>query len=201
MTTLYWAKARGWDVHALTFRYGQKAQVEVERAAEFTKQLNVPHKVIDLSALAAVYEGVTSLVDEGIEVSSEFTKPIIVPFRNGVFMSVAVAYADSVGAERILYGAHGGDESNYPDCRPGFYKAFEKAAQLGTEREIVIEAPFGGGSKADILLSAVELGVPLDRTWSCYERGPVHCGRCESCRNRRKAFREAGVPDPTQYAE
>jgi 7-cyano-7-deazaguanine synthase len=201
VTTLYWARAQGWDAHALTFRYGQKAQVEVERASEFAERLSVPHRVIDLSALSEVYEGVTSLVDEDLTVSGEFTKPIIVPFRNGVFMSVAVAYADAVGAERILYGAHGGDESNYPDCRPEFYKAFEKAARLGTERSIVIDAPFSGGSKAEIIRKAVELGVPLERTWSCYERGPVHCGRCESCRNRKRAFAEAKIEDPTQYAE
>ena len=119
VTAAYWARAQGFEVHPLTFNYGQRAQVEIERARAMSRELGVVHRVIDLSGLAEVYRGVTSLVDEGIEVTGEFTDPIIVPFRNGVFMAVAVAYADSVGASHIFYGAHAGDEPFYPDCRRG----------------------------------------------------------------------------------
>ena len=201
VTAAYWAKARGYDVYAITFDYGQKAHIEIERAAEIAFLLGVPHKVVDLSKLADIYRGVTSLVDEGIDVTPEFTDEIVVPFRNGVFLSVTVAYAYSVGVDVILYGAHASDEPFYPDCRPEFYKAFESAARLGTEREISLASPFEGVPKSGVIKESVRLGVPLERTWSCYLRGPIHCGVCESCRNRKKAFREAGIADPTEYIE
>ena len=201
VTAAYWAKARGYEVYAITFNYGQKARIEIERAAEIAFLLGVPHKVVDLSNLADIYRGVTSLVDEGIDVTPEFTDEIVVPFRNGVFLSVTVAYAYSVGVDVILYGAHASDEPFYPDCRPEFYKAFESAARLGTEREISLTSPFEGVPKSDVIKESVRLGVPLERTWSCYLRGPIHCGVCESCRNRKKAFREAGIADPTEYIE
>lgn len=199
VTVAYWAKSRGFDVHAVTFDYGQKAKIEISRAREIAEAIGATHKVIDLSRLSEIYEGVTSLVDEDIEVTKEFSDPIIVPFRNGVFMAVTVAYAVGIGATHIFYGAHASDEPFYPDCRREFYEAFQEAARLGTETEMVIRSPFSDMPKSGIIRKAVELGVPLDRTWSCYLNGPVHCGRCESCNNRRNAFAEAGVQDPTEY--
>jgi len=199
-TVAYWAKSRGFDVHAVTFDYGQKAKIEISRAQEIAEALGATHKVIDLSRLSEIYEGVTSLVDEDIEVTEEFSDPIIVPFRNGVFMAVTVAYAVGIGATHIFYGAHASDEPFYPDCRREFYEAFQEAARLGTETEMVIQSPFSDIPKSGIIRKAVELGVPLDRTWSCYLNGPIHCGRCESCNNRRNAFAEAGVQDPTEYS-
>jgi 7-cyano-7-deazaguanine synthase len=199
VTVAYWAKSRGFDVHAVTFDYGQKAKIEISRAQEIAEALGATHKVIDLSRLSEIYEGVTSLVDEDIEVTEEFSDPIIVPFRNGVFMAVTVAYAVGIGATHIFYGAHASDEPFYPDCRREFYEAFQEAARLGTETEMVIQSPFSDIPKSGIIRKAVELGVPLDRTWSCYLNGPIHCGRCESCNNRRNAFAEAGVQDPTEY--
>lgn len=201
VTAAYWAKAQGFDVHAVTFNYGQKAQVEIERARMIAEELGAEHRVIDLSGLRGIYEGVTSLVDEDLEVTGEFTEPIIVPFRNGVFMAVTVAYADTVGAHHIFYGAHAGDEPFYPDCRKEFYEAFQEAARRGTEKPIVIASPFSDTPKSGIIREAVRLGVPLEKTWSCYLQGPIQCGRCESCVNRRNAFRDAGVPDPTEYRE
>ena len=198
-SVLYWAKDRGYEVHAITFDYGQIAKVEIDRAMSIAQGLGVTHKVIDLSSLEDVYSGVTSLVDSGIQMTSEFSDPIIVPFRNGVFLAVTVAYAASIGAETILYGAQGSDEENYPDCRKEFYKAFEEAARLGTETQITIDAPFSDMTKAEMLKRGVELGVPLHLTWSCYRNGPLHCGVCESCNNRRRAFREAGIHDHTEY--
>jgi 7-cyano-7-deazaguanine synthase len=200
VTVAYWAKSRGFDVHAVTFDYGQKAKIEISRAQEIAEALGATHKVIDLSRLSEIYEGVTSLVDEDIEVTEEFSDPIIVPFRNGVFMAVTVAYAVGIGATHIFYGAHASDEPFYPDCRREFYEAFQEAARLGTETEMVIQSPFSDIPKSGIIRKAVELGVPLDRTWSCYLNGPIHCGRCESCNNRRNAFAEAGVQDPTEYS-
>ena len=199
VTSAYWAKKQLYDVYSLTFDYGQKAKVEIERAVEIAETLGVKNKVIDLTSLSDIYKGITSLVDKSITVTEEFTDPIIVPFRNGVFIAIAVAYANSIGASHIFYGAHASDEQFFPDCRREFYEAFEKTARLGTESDIQITAPYGNVPKSAIIKEAVNLGVPLQNTWSCYLEGPVHCGRCESCNNRKRAFKEAGVDDPTLY--
>lgn len=200
VTVAYWAKKEGYDVYSVTFDYGQKAQIEIERAAKIAKNLGINHKVIDMSHLNEIYEGVTSLVDKDMDVTSLFTSPIIVPFRNGVFMAVTVAYADGLGANHIFYGAHASDEPFYPDCRREFYQAFEKAARLGTEKPFTILSPYSDTPKSGLFKEAVEMGVPLDETWSCYLNGPIHCGVCESCNNRKKAFKEAGISDTTSYA-
>lgn len=201
ITVAYWAKKQGYDVSAITFNYGQKAQIEIDKAKTIAEELKIQHLVIDLSNLSQIYQGVTSLVDKDIRVSDDFTDPIIVPFRNGVFMAVTVAYADGVGAKNIFYGAHSSDEPFYPDCRREFYEAFQEAARLGTEKEIVIKSPYSDTKKSGLLKESVKLGVPLEKTWSCYLNGPIHCGRCESCRNRKKAFKEARLTDPTKYVD
>jgi len=200
-TAAYWAKDQGLDVHAITFNYGQRAAIEIEYAAKVAERLEIQHKVVDLSSLKEIFAGVTSLIDPSIPMTSSFSPPIIVPFRNGIFLAATVAYSSSIGATRILYGAQGSDEPFYPDCRREFYKAFEKAARLGTEQEFVVEAPFGDIPKSEIIRRGRELGVPFHLTWSCYLSGPRHCGRCESCVNRKRAFEEAGIPDPTEYME
>lgn len=200
-TVTYWAKKQGYQIHALTFNYGQIAQKEIEYAAKTAERLGIPTKIIDVSSLKQIYTGVTSLIDKAIPMTVDFSQPIIVPFRNGVFLSIAVAYAASIGASRIFYGAHGSDEQFYSDCRREFYKAFEAAAKLGTEQEITIEAPFSDISKSDIIREGFKLGVPFQETWSCYRNEALHCGKCESCMNRKRAFKEAGIPDPTKYSE
>lgn len=200
-TVAYWAKRQGYQTYAITFNYGQLAQKEVEYAIKNAERLGIPIKIINMSSLKDIYSGVTSLVDEDIPVTSAFSQSIIVPFRNGVFLSIAVAYAISIGATRIFYGAHGSDERFYPDCRKEFYKAFETAARLGTEQEVVIESPFSDIPKSKIIKKGAELGVPYNLTWSCYLNRSKHCGKCESCMNRKQAFKEAGIPDPTEYIE
>lgn len=197
--TMYWAKDEGYDVHSVTFDYGQRGKKEIDIAKGFANDLGIPHKILDLSNLSDIYDGVTSLVDMDLNITGEFSDPIIVPFRNGVFMAVTVAYADGIGANSIFYGAHANDEQFYPDCRREFYEAFAEAARLGTEKPIVIKSPFSNTLKSGILIKGIELGVPLEKTWSCYLSGPKHCGKCESCMNRKKAFIEAGILDKTEY--
>jgi len=197
----YWAKNQGYDVYAITCKYGQIATREVEYATRIAETLGVPIKVVDLSSLKEIFAGVTSLVDENIPMTSGFSQPIIVPFRNAIFLSIAVAYAVAVGAASVFYGAQGSDEPFYPDCRKEFYRSFEATAKLGTGRDMVIEAPFSNIPKSELIKLGTELGVPFDLTWSCYLNGPKHCGKCESCINRKKAFKEARVADPTEYLE
>ncbi|MCW3982470.1 MAG: 7-cyano-7-deazaguanine synthase QueC [Candidatus Bathyarchaeota archaeon] len=198
-TVAYWAKAQGYQIYPITFNYGQIAVKETEAAKKIAEKLGANTKIIDLSALKDIFSGATSLVNRDIPLTAEFSAPIIVPFRNAIFLSAAVAYAVTVGAKHIFYGAQGSDEPFYPDCRREFYEAFEKAARLGTCEEITIKAPFSGSKKSELIRKGVELGVPFELTWSCYRDGEVHCGRCESCVNRKKAFADAGVVDPTGY--
>jgi 7-cyano-7-deazaguanine synthase len=197
----YWAKKQGYDLSAITFKYGQIATKETDSAQKIAAKLGAPIKVIDLSTLKEVFGEVTSLCNPDIPMTPSFSQPIIVPFRNAIFLSVAVSYAASIGANKIFYGAQGSDEPFYPDCRREFYKAFETAACLGTGTEIAIEAPFSGKPKSETIKVGAELGVPFELTWSCYFNGLKHCGKCESCVNRKRAFNEAGVSDPTEYEE
>jgi 7-cyano-7-deazaguanine synthase len=195
----YWAKKEDFELYPITFNYGQIAVKETKSAQKIAESLGTKTKIVDLSALKDVFGDVTSLCNTNIPLTSEFSEPIIVPFRNAIFLSVAVSYAVSVGAEKIFYGAHGSDEPFYPDCRREFYEAFEKAAQLGTGEQISIQAPFSGKRKSEVIKKGTELGVPYEFTWSCYRDAQKHCGKCESCVNRKKAFQEAGIPDPSKY--
>lgn len=200
-TVAYWAKSQGYEVHGLSFMYGQIATKEVEYAEKIAQKLEIPLKIIDLSSLKEIFAGVTSLCDENIEMTQTFSQPIIVPFRNAIFLSVSVAYASLIDATQIFYGAQGSDQHFYPDCRKTFYKSFEKTARLGTDKEITIEAPFSSIPKSALIRLGSGLGVPFDLTWSCYLAGQKHCGKCESCMNRKEAFQEARVNDPTEYDE
>jgi 7-cyano-7-deazaguanine synthase len=195
----YWAKNEGYEIYPLTFNYGQIAVKETASAQKIAESLGTKTKIVNLSALKEVFGNVTSLCNADIPLTSEFSQPIIVPFRNAIFLSVAVSYAVSVGANNIFYGAHGSDEPFYPDCRREFYEAFEKAAQLGTAEKISIQAPFSDKRKSQVIKKGIELGVPFELTWSCYRDAEQHCSKCESCLNRKKAFKEADTPDPTKY--
>ena len=195
----YWAKNQGYTLDPITFNYGQIAVKETLCAQKIAESLGGKTKIVDLSALKDVFGGVTSLCNSNIPLTAEFSQPIIVPFRNAIFLSVAVSYAVSVGADKIFYGAHGSDEPFYPDCRREFYEAFEKAARLGTGEDITIQAPFSGKHKSEVIKKGTELGVPFELTWSCYRDAQKHCGKCESCVNRKKAFRESGIADPSLY--
>jgi 7-cyano-7-deazaguanine synthase len=197
----YWAKKQGYEVHALTFKYGQIAEKEVKHATIIATKLGIPIKIINLSCLKDIFTGVTALCDKNLELTPTFTQPIIVPFRNAIFLSVAVAYAVSIEAAEVFYGAQGSDEPFYPDCREEFYKSFENTAKLGTGAEIRIEAPFSKLQKSEVLKIGMRLGVPFKLTWSCYRDEEKHCGTCESCVNRKNAFKEAKIEDPTEYIE
>jgi 7-cyano-7-deazaguanine synthase len=198
-TVAYWAKSQGYEIYPITFKYGQIAAKETHAAQKIAEKLGVNTKIIDLSALKYIFSGATSLVNRDIPITAEFSAPIIVPFRNAIFLSTAVAYAVTLGASQIFYGAQGSDEPFYPDCRREFYKAFEKAARLGTCEDITIKAPFSGGKKSQLIAEGAKLCVPFELTWSCYLDGKKHCGKCESCVNRKKSFKDAAITDPTIY--
>jgi 7-cyano-7-deazaguanine synthase len=198
-TVAYWAKRQGFEIYAISFKYGQMATKEVECAKKIAEKLGVSIKIMDLSSLNEVFGDVTSLCNKAIPMTSAFSQPIIVPFRNAIFLSVAVSYANSICANKVFYGAQRSDEPFYPDCRYEFYKTFERAAQLGTNTGICIEAPLGSKTKPETIRVGKELGVPYELTWSCYFNGLKHCGECESCVNRKSAFKEAKIHDSTEY--
>ncbi|MBS7623506.1 7-cyano-7-deazaguanine synthase QueC [Candidatus Bathyarchaeota archaeon] len=198
-TVAYHARSQGYDVYAITFNYGQIASKETLHARMVAERLGVSHMIVDLSSLRDVFGESTALMNKGIPMPSEFEPSIIVPFRNAIFLSIAVAYATSIGASKILYGAQGSDAPFYPDCREDFYRTFQAAARLGTDTEIEIEAPFHNIKKSDVLKLGLKLGVPYEITWSCYLNNALHCGVCESCLNRKRAFADANLKDPVRY--
>ena len=161
--------------------------------------------VVDFTDLRAI--GGSSLTDAAIAVrEGEPVEGVVptsyVPFRNAHLLSAAASWAEVLGATAIYVGAVWEDSSGYPDCRPEFYRAFEEAIRLGTrpETHIRVVTPVIALSKAEIVRRGLELGVPFDKTWSCYQAEDEACGACESCRLRLRGFAEAGTPDPIPYA-
>ena len=203
-TLLYHLQAAGHDVHALSINYGQRHQCELDHAATICADLGIPHPTADISAIRPLLAG-SSLTSPEIEVAhghytEESMKSTVVPNRNMIFLSVATGHALSINADQIAYAAHSGDHAIYPDCRNDFADAMAAAIRLADWESVELVRPFIDWTKADIVRRAAELNVPFDQTWSCYNGGVEHCGRCGTCVERREAFDLASVDDPTVYA-
>lgn len=202
---LYWLKAQGRELHALSVNYGQRHRVELECAAKLCTNLGVPHQIADLSGLKPLLGGSSQTSDDVAvphgHYAEETMKLTVVPNRNMMLLSVAAAWAISLKADTIAYAAHAGDHAIYPDCRDEFIDAMDKALALADWHIVSIERPFVKRTKADIAGIGMTLGVPFADTYSCYEgrANGVHCGKCGTCTERREAFAVAGVPDPTIY--
>ena len=206
-TVLALAKSQGFSCYTLSFDYGQRAQAELVAARRCSEQLGAEeHKVIKLDLRSI---GGSALTDDRIDVPEEQTSGIpvtYVPARNTVFLSIALGWAEVLGAQDIFIGVNAVDYSGYPDCRLDYIEAFEKMANLATKSGIEghylrINKPLINLTKAEIILQGTLAGVDYAETVSCYqanERG-FACGRCDSCRLRISGFREAGLPDPTRY--
>jgi 7-cyano-7-deazaguanine synthase len=209
--------ARDYDIYLMTFVYGQRAVREIERARFFAKVLRAKgHKVVDIGFMKSLYGSSNALTDSGKTISPKFKQNLVVPARNAVFIAIATAWAMSIGARIVAYGAHTGDAANYPDCRPTFVKAINKALNLteshsfarSRRKEVLVISPAMSNMDKSALLKAGHdvLGDRIFRTWSCYSDGVlsgrerIHCGRCESCINRKKAFISARIRDRTKYA-
>jgi 7-cyano-7-deazaguanine synthase len=212
-TTLAEAKAAGYEVHALTVRYGQRHAVEVEAARRVARSAGVVRHAeleIDLrafggSALTGDLDVPKDRTDEAIAHGIAVT---YVPARNTVFLSLALAWAEALGAFDIFIGVNCVDYSGYPDCRPEFLRSFEDLANLATRAGVEkqgayrIHAPLLTLDKPQIIRRGLELGVDYSLTHSCYDPTPegLSCGRCDSCRIRRSAFDRVGITDPIAYA-
>ncbi|MHC4158990.1 MAG: 7-cyano-7-deazaguanine synthase QueC [Planctomycetota bacterium] len=212
-TVLAIARNEGFQLFALTFRYGQRHQLEIEAAKKVAESLEVAeHRIIDIDL--AQFGG-SALTDSAIEVpkdraeldKSDLIPPTYVPARNTIFLSYALAWAEVTGAFDIFIGVNAIDYSGYPDCRAEFIRAFEKAANLATaaaaqnKGKYTIHTPVIDMTKCEIILTGIKLGVDYSLTHSCYDPDETgrSCGRCDSCRLRLKGFAEAGIKDPIEY--
>jgi len=208
--TSHIAKNEGYDIFALSFNYSQRHKREIKSAKKIAITINAKNHIVfdlDLSKF-----GGSSLIDKSITPEKDHTLEEIgkripttyVPARNTVFLSIALAYAETLDADAIFIGATATDSSGYPDCRPKFIKAFQKLTNIATKKgvegkTIEIIAPLISMSKAEIIKKGMELKAPLEETWSCYFGKDKACGRCDSCLLRLKGFKEAGFTDPIQY--
>ena len=212
-TTLAIALAEGFEAYALSFDYGQRHQIETQAACRVADSLGVKGQRIAMIDLR-IFGGSALTDDVDVPKSrseSEISSGIpvtYVPARNTIFLAYALAWAEVIPARDIFLGVNAIDYSGYPDCRPEFIEAFENVANVGTKTGVEggrfqIHTPLIEFSKAEIIGKAVELGVDLSLTHSCYDPSPqgVACGECDSCLLRLKGFREAGIKDPIRYAK
>lgn len=205
-TLLHACLSDGFESTALAVNYGQRHKRELEAAERVAHGARVPFLVCNIaSAMTPIFaNSLSSQVGQKEPVpkghyADASMKQTVVPNRNMVLLSIAGALAVSIGADSIAYAAHAGDHPIYPDCRPEFFTAMADAMRLANEPPVWIVAPFILVSKTEIVRRGAELGVPFELTYSCYEGGEAHCGKCGTCFERREAFRDAGVPDPTTY--
>ena len=188
---------------AVSFDYGQNhGAKELPFAAHHCRKLGIPHITIPLSFMHRYFK--SSLLDGAEAIpeghyAEENMKSTVVPFRNGIMLAIATGIAESHGLKRVYIANHGGVHTISPDCRPDFIQAMDGAATAGTFVNVRIEAPYTNITKADIVRRGTALGVDYSKTWSCYKGSDVHCGKCGTCVERKEAFLEAGVKDPTEY--
>ncbi|HKG42021.1 MAG TPA: 7-cyano-7-deazaguanine synthase [Nitrososphaeraceae archaeon] len=217
-TAAYLSKEKGYDLYMLTYIYGQRAKKEVQQARKFSKVLKAKdHRIIDISFMKNLYGRTNALTDSKQRLSKNFDYSIVVPVRNAIFITIATAWAMSIKANLVAYGAHSGD-IHYPDCRPEFIKSITRTLNMaeidgiisGMRKKITVWSPAMDGMDKSKLLSIGYkiIGDKIFETWSCYSNGVkssrtniLHCGKCESCINRKIAIRKAGIEDKTHYAK
>ena len=203
-TVTYKAKNAGFDIVALHFNYGQRTQSkELQSFYAICDDLNIQNRyVIDLDFFKQIG---SALVDKNMKIPTngleEGIPATYVPFRNGIFLSIATAIAEKEGAKSLMIGVVEEDSSGYPDCRENFIKSMQEAINLGTKDDthIQIITPLIHLRKEDIVKEAIKEGVKLELTWSCYQNEDKACGVCDSCRLRLKGFEKAGLIDPINY--
>ena len=188
---------------AVSFDYGSNHNSrELPFAAMHCQRLGIEHLVIPLSFMGQYFNSSLLSGDDAIpdgNYADENMKSTVVPFRNGIMLSVAVGLAESRNLKFVMMANHGGDHTIYPDCRPEFVDAFNAAARAGTYVSVGLLSPYCNLTKGQIAKRGRELGIDYSETWSCYRGGSRHCGRCGTCRERREAMAEAGIDDKTLY--
>lgn len=193
----------GHDVSAITFQYGSRHNKNELRAATALCACHgIKHRVwdVDLSPFSSALLSGQGEIPEG-HYQAENMRQTVVPFRNGIMLSIAAGYAESIGADVVSIGAHAGDHYIYPDCRPEFLSAMGEAISTGTGRKVKLLAPFSTMTKGAVVRRGHEIGWDSDMAlaWTCYKGGDTHCGVCGACDERKAAFKEAGLTDYTRY--
>lgn len=188
---------------ALSFDYGSNHNArELAMAAENCRRLDVPHLVIPLDFMgkyfaSSLLAGADAIPDGNYD--EENMKSTVVPFRNGIMLAIAAGLAESRGLKHVMMANHSGDHTIYPDCRPEFVDAMNEAIRLGTFPGITLLSPYCNLNKGQIAARGAELGMDYSLTYSCYRGGEHHCGTCGTCRERKEAFQQANIKDPTIY--
>ena len=188
---------------AVTFDYGSNHNKREEEFAKYhCEKLGIEHIIIPLTFIhdyfkSSLLEGASAIPDGHYE--DETMKSTVVPFRNGIMLSVACGIAESRELEKVLIANHFGDHAIYPDCRKGFIDAMSEAMRNGTYKGITIDAPYTNITKTDIAKIGKSLGIDYSKTYSCYKGGEIHCGKCGTCVERKEALRDAGIEDHTEY--
>ena len=204
------AFAEDYEIHAITFNYGQKAfEREVKAARQICGKMNWSHEVIDLPWLSEISASSLNTSEDipevsfddldDIEKSKKTAQSVWVPARNMVFTSIAVSYAESLGAEIIIVGWDAEEAATFPDNSKEFLDAFNELIDVGSPDKIRIEAPAIDLDKEEIVMLGVKTGAPMELSYSCYKGGEKHCGVCESCMRRKRAFKNLGIEDLTDY--
>lgn len=193
----------GHEVFPITFDYGQKHKKEISYAEDFCQDESLALKVVDITEINSLLKG--SALTDNIEVpkghyEDESMKTTVVPNRNMILISMATAYAVTVNAEEVWYGAHGGDHAIYPDCRPEFVNKINEATLVANYSPISVKAPFIDLSKHEILSIGLKLGLDYSKAWTCYEGKELACGVCGSCAERLEAFKINESEDPLEYS-
>lgn len=201
-TVLNHAIKNGHEVYALSFNYGQRHVRELDAAANVCKSLNIPHKVVDITAINSLLAG--SSLTSDIEIpeghyEAESMQSTVVPNRNMILLSLAIGYAVSIGAEAVYYGAHSGDHAIYPDCRPEFVEKMNDVSLIANYEPVRIEVPFLRNDKAEILAAGLAMGLDYSQTWTCYNGREKACGKCGACMERLEAFAANQQTDPLPY--
>jgi 7-cyano-7-deazaguanine synthase len=205
VTALYDAARKYRVIAGISFNYGAKHNDrEIPFAAYHCRKLGIRHEVISLDFMNRLFK--SDLLKGGGEIpeghyEESTMKQTVVPFRNGIMLSIVAGFAESKGAQGLVIAAHSGDHAIYPDCREDFMRAMGDAIRLGTYVQVEVIRPFIKMNKAEIAKRGRELGVDFGYTWSCYKGGEIHCGKCGTCVERREAFMLAGMKDPTVYEE
>lgn len=201
-TVLHQAIHDGYDVHAVSFNYGQRHSKELDYAKRVTSKYGIEHKIVDISAINQLILG-SSLTDD-IDVpeghyEQESMKQTVVPNRNMILLSLAIGYAVSVEAEAVYFGAHSGDHAIYPDCRTEFVEAMNQVSKIANYEPVEVRAPFLSKDKIQILTEGLTLGLDYSETWTCYNGREKACGKCGACQERLEAFEKNDVTDPLEY--
>lgn len=202
---LHYLINKGAEVHAISFNYGSKHnKIEIEHAEKICDKLSVSHQIIPLDFINKCFK--SDLLQTGGEIpeghyAADNMKSTVVPFRNGIFYSISAGLAESYNCNFVALASHAGDHTIYPDCRGAFTQSMYNSIKLGTEKGIQLIAPFNRISKTDIVKIGKELNVDFSLTYSCYKGKEKHCGKCGTCFERKEAFQQSNVLDPTIYEE